>query len=57
MVEQFGTALADVLRTVFSDPELDLDEKQRAALPAVLRRHLVTLSDENGSGPLRALTR
>jgi hypothetical protein len=57
VAEQFGEALANVLHEIFWDPELDLDEEQRATLPAVLRRHLVSLSSENGSSPLRALTR
>jgi hypothetical protein len=42
-VERYADALADLLRSIFFDGELDLTEPQRARLPDVLRRHLVTL--------------
>ena len=40
LAEAYGQQLAEVMRAIFYDPELDLDEEQLALLPTVLRRHL-----------------
>lgn len=40
LAERQGSLIADVLRAVLADPALGLTEAQRAALPAVARRHL-----------------
>ena len=40
IAEQYGAQLADVLRAIFSDPELGLSASQRAALPSVAARYL-----------------
>jgi hypothetical protein len=42
LAEAYGAALAELLKAVFADPALDLRPKQRAQVPAVLRRHLGT---------------
>jgi hypothetical protein len=54
LAERYGATLAECLRRIFEDPELDLTAGQRERLPAVVRRHLLT-----ASGPevaVRALT-
>jgi hypothetical protein len=38
--ERWGRELADLLRAIFYDPELQLTDVQRASLPVLLRRHL-----------------
>jgi hypothetical protein len=43
LAERYGEQLADFITTVFADDELGLTAGQREQLPAVLRRHLVTL--------------
>ena len=43
VAERYGAQLADFIKSVFDDPELGLTHVQREQLPAVLRRHLVTL--------------
>ena len=55
LVEQYGSALASVLGAVFADPALHLRSEQRAALPEVLRRHLVAI--EGGDSARTALRR
>jgi hypothetical protein len=40
LAERYGSAVAEVLRAVFNDPELALSAAQREQLPQVLRRHL-----------------
>lgn len=40
LAEQHGALIADVLRSVFSDPDLGLSDAQRRAAPSVVRRHL-----------------
>jgi hypothetical protein len=40
LAEQYGNLLANMLQAVFDDPELRMTAKQRAALPAVLPKHL-----------------
>lgn len=40
IVERYADALADLLRSVFDDPELNLSAVQRSRLPDVLRRHI-----------------
>jgi hypothetical protein len=40
LAESYGQQLADVLRAIFYDPELDLSAEQLALLPTILRRHL-----------------
>ena len=44
MAEKYGTQLAQVIQDIFMDAELALTPAQRAALPALLRRHLVAAS-------------
>ena len=44
MAEKYGTQLAKVIQDIFMDAELALTPAQRAALPALLRRHLVAAS-------------
>jgi hypothetical protein len=43
LAERTGAAIADVLRGVFSDPELRLTRAQRDRLPDLLRRHLMAV--------------
>lgn len=40
LAEQMGPKIAGMLREILSDPELDLSEDQRRAVPSVARRHL-----------------
>jgi hypothetical protein len=40
LAERHGTAIGEVLRNVFWDPELGLTRDQRERLPDLLRRHL-----------------
>ena len=40
LAERQGQLLADMIRAVMADPELGLSVEQRAAVPAVMRRHL-----------------
>lgn len=46
--EQIGRMILRVLISVASDPELRLDENQRASLPGITRRHLELVT--HGSG-------
>lgn len=43
LAEQHGAMMATVLRMALGDPELALTAEQRAAIPAVMRRHLELL--------------
>lgn len=43
LAEQHGAMMATVLRMALGDPELALSAEQRAAIPAVMRRHLELL--------------
>jgi hypothetical protein len=43
LAEQHGALLADVLRSVFADPELGMSDEQRRAAPDVIRRHLAVV--------------
>jgi hypothetical protein len=43
LAEQHGALLADVLRSVFADPELGMSDEQRRAAPHVVRRHLASV--------------
>jgi hypothetical protein len=47
LAERYGEQLAAVLGAIFEDKELGLADKQRAALPAVLRRHLFALEQDD----------
>ena len=47
LAEEYGAQLARLLQAVFDDPDLRLTAKQRAALPAVLPKHLRVI--EGGS--------
>jgi hypothetical protein len=40
LAERYGSAIAVVLRAIFSDPELGLTRAQQRLLPTVLSRHL-----------------
>jgi hypothetical protein len=55
LAEQYGSAIAVVLRAIFSDPELDLSRAQQRTLPTVLRRHIHAVeerqSDKRGLLP------
>jgi hypothetical protein len=54
LMERHAYQIANVLRNVFADPELGLTQKQQAVIPAVVRRHLVRL-DEDETQPRAAL--
>jgi hypothetical protein len=43
LAEQYGSALANLLRSVFNDRELAMTDSQRERLPDVLRRYLGAL--------------
>ncbi len=43
LAEQYGVQLAQLLQSIFNDPELRLDPGQRAALRTILPRHLADL--------------
>lgn len=46
LAERYGEMLADLLKTIFGDPDLALSTKQERMLPTVLRRHLVAVDDQ-----------
>jgi hypothetical protein len=48
LAERTGAAIADVMRNVFSDPELRLSAAQRKRLPDLLRRHLLAVERKPG---------
>lgn len=43
LAERWGEQIATVLRAIFDDPELALNQRQRGRLPDLLRRHLGAL--------------
>jgi hypothetical protein len=47
--ERTGIAVADLLRRIFGDPELDLTHAQRNQLPVLIRRHLPTIERSPGT--------
>jgi hypothetical protein len=62
LAEEFGSMLADVLRAVFDDDELQMTSQQRALMPAVLQRYLVRAEGnpalrENGGATSRSSRR
>jgi hypothetical protein len=46
LAERYGEMLANLLMTIFGDPELALTTKQERVLPGLLRRHLVVVDDQ-----------
>jgi hypothetical protein len=50
LAEQYGSAIAVVLRAIFADPELALNRAQQRLLPTVLRRHLHAVEERQADG-------
>jgi hypothetical protein len=54
LAEGYGTALAELLRGLFDDPELALSRRQRDRLPDILRRHLRPAEPRPALAPAKA---
>lgn len=46
LAEQYGIALAELLRRIFHDPELGLSGEQQSRLPEVVRRHMAVVPQQ-----------
>jgi hypothetical protein len=56
LAERYGEMLAQLLRSIFYDPELGMTKAQHKRFPAVARRHLVPIDPAPASEPPAALT-
>ena len=49
LAEQYGIAVAKVMRAIFDDPELALTEAQQEVIPMLVRRHLTAASGDESA--------
>lgn len=49
LAEEQGAIVANILRSIFGDPELGLSAEQKRAAPAIARRHLLSIGTGEAS--------